>query len=360
MLKSHIKDWLALSFIPGLGKRTYLKLLKEFGHPRAVLEAKEEALKRASLGEGLIRAIKGYDWHKEVERELERISNLNIRFITYHDKNYPSLLKEIHDPPPFLYVKGDVEILNRPMIAIVGSRLASVYGLKIATNLALELSGLGIIVVSGLARGIDTAAHQGAIRAGGKTIAVLGCGIDIVYPRENKRLYEKIPEAGALISEFHLGTPPEAKNFPVRNRIISGLSLGVIIVEAAKRSGSLITARLALEQGREVFAVPGQIDSFRSEGTHKLIKQGAKLVEKVEDVLEEIGQFQDLYKKKEETIQLNPGEEEIFLLLDTPKYLDELAQQLKRPIGEVSSRLMTMEIRGLVRQLPGKQYVKRF
>jgi DNA processing protein len=183
----------------------------------------------------------------------------------------------------------------------------------------------------------------------------------VIYPRENKKLYEKISEVGALISEFHFGTPPEAQNFPIRNRVISGVSFGVIVVEAAKRSGSLITARLALEQGREVFAVPGQIDSFRSEGTHKLIKQGAKLVEKVEDILEEIDQFYNFSKvKRKETVQLNSGEKEIWALLDAPKYLDELAQALDRPVREISSRLMTMEIKGLVKELPGKQYVKRW
>lgn len=355
------QDWLALSFIPGLGQRTYLKLLKEFRHPKQIFSAEEKELKSFGLSERLIRDIKGYDWRKEVERELKKLSDLNIKFITYYDRSYPALLKEIYAPPPFLYVKGDLGILSSPMVAIVGSRLASVYGLKATTCLASELSNFGITIVSGLARGIDTAAHQGAIRAGGRTIAVLGCGVDVIYPRENKKLYQSISEVGALISEFHFGTPPEAQNFPIRNRIISGISLGVIVVEAAKRSGSLITARLALEQGREVFAVPGQIDSFRSEGTHKLIKQGAKLVEKVEDVLEEIGQFYDSSKiKTEEAIPLNSGEKEIWTLLDTPKYLDELAQTLGRPVGEISSKLMTMEVRGLVKELPGKQYVRKW
>ncbi len=355
------QDWLALSFIPGIGQRTYLKLLKEFKHPKAILEAEEKTLRSFGLSERLIRDLKGYDWREEVERELKRLSELNIKFITYYDHSYPVLLKEIYDPPPFLYVNGNLEILNSPMVAIVGSRLASVYGLKATTRLASELSNFGITIVSGLARGIDTAAHQGAIRAGKKTIAVLGCGIDVIYPRENKKLYEKISEVGALISEFHFGTPPEAQNFPIRNRVISGVSFGVIVVEAAKRSGSLITARLALEQGREVFAVPGQIDSFRSEGTHKLIKQGAKLVEKVEDILEEIDQFYNFSEvKRKKTVQLNSGEKEIWALLDIPKYLDELAQALDRPVREISSRLMTMEIKGLVKELPGKQYVKRF
>lgn len=359
--ESEFGDWLALSFIPGLGQHRYLKLLKEFRYPKAILKAEEKELRNFGLSERVIKNIKRHDWRKEVERELQRLSDSNTKFITYYDHSYPSLLKEVYDPPPFLYVKGDLEILSTPMVAIVGSRLASIYGLKTATRLASELSNFGITIVSGLARGIDAAAHQGAIRVGGRTLAVLGCGIDMIYPRENEKLYESISQVGALISEFHFGTPPEAQNFPIRNRIISGMSLGVIVVEAAKRSGSLITARLALEQGREVFAVPGQIDSFRSEGTHRLIKQGAKLVEKVEDVLEEIGQFYGSSKTKtEETIPLNSEEKEIWALLNTPKYLDELAQALGKPVGEISSKLMTMEIKGLVKQLAGKQYVRRF
>ncbi|MDL1965359.1 MAG: DNA-processing protein DprA, partial [Candidatus Desulfofervidus auxilii] len=261
-------------------------------------------------------------------------------------------------PPPLLYLKGEAELLNTPSIAIVGARRASFYGLKIATKLATNLAELGITVVSGLARGIDAAGHKGALQAGGNTIAVLGCGLDIVYPSENQKFYAKIEKEGVLISEFPLGTPPLSQNFPVRNRLISGLSLGVVVVEAALKSGSLITARLALEQGREVFAVPGPISNFYSKGTHALIKQGAKLVENVMDIVEELNLSVSKETSEYFNIKLDPFSERVLSLLHTPKNLEEIALSLNENVVELSSILTLLEVQGLVKQLPGKQYMK--
>ena len=223
-----------------------------------------------------------------VRREIEALDRLKIGLLTLKDPHYPPRLAEIYDPPPFLYFQGCASERDQRVMALVGSRNGSSYGIKVTERLAYSLALQGLTIASGLARGIDTAAHGGALLAKGRTVAVLGSGLDVVYPAENKKLQERIAETGMVCSEYPPGTLPERQNFPVRNRIISGMSLGVVIVEAGLRSGSLITARLALEQGREVFAVPGSIESFKSSGTHRLIKQGAKLVEHAQDILEEI------------------------------------------------------------------------
>lgn len=355
---SAIHYWLALHYLPGLGNRRCLKLLQFFGHPQQIFSASEKILKEAGVKEETIKAIKTGKWQALAQAEAKRLKQLNIHVITYTDTHYPPLLKEIYDPPFLLYVKGEIEVLHTPCVAIVGTRRASFYGMKTATRLAQGLAEAGITVVSGLARGIDTAAHKGALQARGKTIAILGCGLDIVYPPENKKIYAEIMQQGAIISEFPLGTPPVARNFPVRNRIISGLSLGVIVVEAALKSGSLITARLALEQGREVFAVPGQIDTFHSKGTHSLIKQGAKLVETIADVLEELrlpGVETPIEKRED---KLDPVSEQILSLLQAPRQLDEIATILNQDVAELSTTLTMLEIQGLIKQLPGKQYVR--
>ncbi|MCD6319222.1 MAG: DNA-processing protein DprA [Candidatus Desulfofervidaceae bacterium] len=357
---SAIHYWLALHYLPGLGNQGCLRLLQHFGQPQHVFSAPEKVLKEAGVKEETIKAIKAGTWQALAQAEEEKLKQLDVELITYADNRYPSLLKEIYDPPFLLYVKGNVELLHTPCVAIVGTRRASFYGIKTATRLAVELAEAGITVVSGLARGIDTAAHKGALQAKGKTIAVLGCGMDIVYPPENKKIYADIARQGAIISEFPLGTPPVARNFPIRNRIITGLSLGVIVVEAALKSGSLITARLALEQGREVFAVPGQIDTFHSKGTHSLIKQGAKLVETIADVLEELNLSvveTSTFREKQET-KLDSMTEKLLSLLQEPRQLDEIALSLNQDIAELSATLTTLEIQGLIKQLPGKQYVR--
>jgi DNA processing protein len=356
--------WLALRCLKAIGYRQCVKLLDSFHDPKALFYASKDRLKKLGLKEEAISIIHSQKWVKEVEAELQKIKANQIELITYNDPRFPPLLKQIPDSPPFLYLKGDAEVLNSFCIAIVGTRRASFYGLKIATRLAISLAELGFSVVSGLARGVDTAAHKGSLQAQGKTIAVLGCGLDVIYPSENKKIYAEIEKNGAIISEFPLGTPPLAKNFPLRNRLISGLSLGVVVIEASLRSGSLITAKWALEQGREVFAVPGPIDGFHNKGTHALIKQGAKLVETVIDILEELNLAVELNlnpSNKTPTIaniELDPLSQNILSFLQTPKSLDEIALTLEKDIVSLSSLLTMLEIKGLVKQLPGKQYIR--
>jgi DNA processing protein len=289
--------------------------------------------------------------------------------LALNDELYPQLLKEIYDPPPVLYLQGDVAALNRqPAIAVVGSRRCSTYGRNATEMLASELATRGVTIISGLARGIDTAAHKAALTAKGKTVAVLGNGLDQVYPRENKDLAAEITNNGAVISELPLGAPPLPQNFPFRNRIISGLCLGVLIVEAAERSGSLITARMALEQGRDVFAVPGNITSGNSFGPNYLIKDGAKLVQSWRDIVEELPTHWKATLLVENSASLQPelplfsaAEEQIYHLLDLdePRHIDQLSGKSGLAIGEVLSTLLSLEIKDWVKQLPGKNFVRK-
>jgi DNA processing protein len=305
-----------------------------------------------------------------------------VSIITCRDSIYPHNLLNIYDFPPFLYVKGTLRE-DDICIAVVGSRMASTYGRFSTERLCRELVMKGITVVSGLARGIDTAAHQGSLAAKGRTIAVLGCGLDIVYPPENKALFEKIPQQGAIVTEFPFGTPPLATNFPARNRIISGLALGVVVVEASYRSGSLITARVALEQGREVFAVPGSIDADGSKGTNKLIKEGAKLIEGADDILEEIlpqirrklapppptkvdkptvSADAPVGEKPSAPRQQTLTNEEGKLLKHLsagPINVDQLIALTGGKAGEILNTLLLLELKGFIRQLPGKQFVRK-
>jgi DNA processing protein len=294
------------------------------------------------------------------------LARKEYRIITLADPDYPRLLCEIPDPPPYLYVSGRLDS-SALKIAVVGSRNATGYGLTTTKNLCADLVSLGITIVSGMARGIDTAAHEGAMMGGGKTIAVLGSGLERIYPAENAKLFHRISENGAVVSEFALLTEPEGHNFPLRNRIISGMSLGTVVVEATKKSGSLITARLAAEQNREVFAVPGSIQSFKSTGTHTLIKQGAKLVEHAQDIVEELAPFIETHDgtgniapDEDENIPafLSSEETQIFKLLEPyPIHIDSLARKLSIEPGKLSSMLLTLELKGLVRQLPGKFFI---
>jgi DNA processing protein len=287
--------------------------------------------------------------------------------IELSDACYPARLGAIVDPPRRLYCDGSLDPLDSQSIAIVGSRQATAYGLTVARSLAQELSALGMTIVSGLARGIDGAAHEGALRAGGRTIAVLGCGIDVLYPQEHDRLRGQIVESGAVLSELPLGTPPLPSHFPRRNRIISGLSLGVVIVEAAEDSGSLITARLALEQGREVFAVPGPITSRMSKGAHYLLKQGAKLTETVDDIIEELlpqleGRMEVAGTRtrrsfRPEPPDLTPEERTVYSLVSgAPVTIDELTERATLQSSAVARALLALELKDVVRQLPGQRY----
>ncbi len=288
MKKTNLKYWIALKAVEGVGCVGFRTLLTAFGSPEAVFRASASTLQvLPGIGPKTADEICSFtDWRK-AEQEVAQAGTLGVTIITCQDPLYPKNLLNIYDYPPFLYMKGSL-CPEEIGVAIVGSRLASTYGRYVTEKLSRELALKGITIVSGLARGIDSAAHRGALAGKGRTIAVLGSGLDIVYPPENEALAADIAAQGALVTEYPFGTPPNAPNFPARNRLISGISLGVVVVEAGEKSGSLITARIASEQGRSVFAVPGAIESAGSRGTNRLIKQGAKLIENVEDILEEI------------------------------------------------------------------------
>jgi DNA processing protein len=361
--------WLALNRIAGVGQVSYARLLERFGSPERVFQADLTALQSIEgLRKTTALAIVKFRRAEKIDRELDRLEQQGVGILTFNDPLYPPLLAKIHDPPPYLYFKGRPSAQDGRSLAVVGSRNGTSYGIRMTERLAWSLSQNRLTVVSGLARGIDTAAHQGTLMAGGRTVAVLGSGLDVIYPPENEKLFHQIIEEGMVCSEFPLGTLPERQNFPIRNRIISGMSLGVMIVEATLRSGSLITARLALDQGREVFAVPGSIESFKSSGTNRLIKQGAKLVEHAQDILEEL-RFEEppgvVEEKAESPDQitrpnLSSGEKQIWeLLSQEPLHVNLVARQSQMEISRILSLLLEMELKGLIKQLPGKLFVRR-
>ncbi len=357
--------WIALKFVPGIGNIVYRRLLKHFGTPENVFQGTKEQLSKIDgIQKGSISAITNFSLADRVEKEISLMDRHGVSLITSNDFLYPENLSHIPDAPPLIYVKGSIKESDELALAVVGSRMATSYGRAVTERLCADLAKKGITVVSGLARGIDTAAHCGALMGDGRTIAVLGSGVDVIYPAENEGLYERIVENGAVISEFPMGTPPYAQNFPIRNRIISGLSLGVAVVEATRQSGSLITAQLAAEQGREVFAVPGSVSSFKSMGTHKLIKQGAKLVENVLDIIEEVNAFRPLRRRigplcEGDRWRLTTKENVLYNHLeDYPIHIDELLRKTEIGIGELLSLLLDMELKGVVRQLPGKMFVR--
>ncbi len=352
--------WLALRMVRGVGNVTYRELLTRFGSPEAVLRANSEALKEAGVHTEVARAITSFDQWRTIETELRKISQTGVRLITRLDAEYPENLTHLHDPPPFLYVRGSLLPEDRLAIAIVGSRFASAYGRGVARDLARGLTEKGVTVVSGLARGVDVEAHRATLEAKGRTIAVLGSGVDVIYPSEHRSLAADIPSHGAVISEFALGSKPDAVHFPYRNRVISGLTLGTVVVEAAENSGSLITARCALEQNREVFAVPGVITSVRSRGPHRLIKDGAKLVENVEDILQEIAPGLMRTSTAPTTEPQPPLEPHEALLLrqfeHDPLHVDLLIAKSGLTPARVLEVLLGLELKGLVTQLPGTHF----
>jgi DNA processing protein len=360
--------WLALRGIPGVGPVLFHRLVQAFGSPAQVFQRPLTELRALrGVSASLAQSILGFrDWDR-VEEHLSRLRAFGATVLTLDDPGYPVRLKEIPFPPPLIFVKGEIKTEDSLALAMVGTRGASYYGKKTCRSLAKELARRGVTVVSGLARGIDTAAHQGALEGGGRTLAVLGCGLDVVYPPENLELYGRIPESGALVTEYPLGTPPEAHNFPRRNRIISGLALGVLVVEAGVKSGTQITAQCALEQGREVLAVPGPINSPTSVGPHRLIQTGAKLVQDVDDILAELPKVRAPVKAKAGAVPSAPvGPRPVLFRVDDPLLpllgaeplqLEELVQASHLPAPEVMSRLTLLELQGLVRELPGKCYV---
>ena len=383
MDRESLKYWLALSAVEEVGCVNFRTLLKAFSSPREVFSASGRTLQVIpGIGPKIADNIRSFSSWKNIKEQLDHAEKIGVEIITLNDPRYPQNLLNTYDYPPFLYVIGSL-LPYELCVALVGSRLASVYGRFTTEKLGRELALKGITIVSGLARGIDSAAHRGALAASGRTIAVLGTGIDTIYPPENEKLAAEIVKNGALVSEFPLGTPPNASNFPARNRIISGISVGVVVVEAGAKSGSLITARIAAEQGRSVFAVPGEIGAAGSKGTNHLIRQGATLIESVDDILEELSPQIAAYQGVEKgnpasaeperrsasddakvppprsSLEKTLTEEEItlFSLLSYgPTDIDTLVEKSRMSAGVVQGALLTLELGGLIKRLPGKQF----
>ncbi len=364
--------WMALNSVDGVGKVLYKRLILRFGSPEKVFAAcKSELASVDGMGPKALRGIKDFKGWEEAQNEAEKARALGAGIVTFADPRYPYNLKEIHDPPPYLYVLGGLVAGDKISVAMVGSRNASHYGLCETRRIATDLAAKGITIVSGGARGIDTEAHRGALSGGGRTIAVLGCGIDVTYPRENGELFKKIAESGAVITEYPVGTPPDKANFPPRNRIISGISLGVIVMEAAKDSGSLITANCSVEQGREVYALPGNVSADNARGVNSLIKKGAKLIEGPADVLEDLFPYMKGYvselaldygdapERAPVMPSLAPDEMAVYGHISLePVHVDVIAGKTGFPVSRILSLLLDMELKGLVRQISGMNYIK--
>ncbi len=371
-----MKDWIALNMTPGIGPRAATKLLERFGSPDGVFSAARSQLESMGLRPETVDSIIKHEFRDRAAGELQQVRELGGDVLILDDGSYPALLREIDDPPPVLYVKGDWQAcLDGPCVGIVGSRNCSTYGQNAAEMIARDLASRGVTIVSGLARGIDSAAHRGALAGQGRTAAIIGTGLDSIYPRENNGLSRDILAAGgSLITQFPLGTPPLKDNFPYRNRIISGLSYGILIVEASERSGSLITARLAAEQGREVMAIPGNITSGNSFGTNYLIKSGAKLVQQWQDVAAElpseiaaailpprIERQTEAERSPSLPFDMNEHEQAVWKALsaDEPTHIDVLLEATELSFGDLNSALVGLDLRDLIRVLPGKNYARR-
>lgn len=364
--------FLALTLIPKVGPVTIRRLLDGFGSPEDVLKASEASLQRVEgIGPAMARVIHGWEDAIDLTKEKRRIREVGARFITFEEESYPVLLKEIHDPPPALYVLGELIERDRHAIAVVGSRRSTHYGNSCARKLAFQLATAGLTVVSGLARGIDTAAHEGALEAKGRTIAVIGCGLGKIYPQENQALARRIADGqGAVMSEFPVDQIPDKTTFPLRNRIISGLSRGILVAEAPAWSGALITANMAAEHNRTVYAVPGPVDRPSSAGCHKLIQDGAKLVTSADDILEDFLWLlprteQEGMKQARAEQQaaarppMDEDEARLYGALDASEaHIDELITRTGLPASTVSATLLKMEMKRLVEQLPGKFFTR--
>ena len=376
---SHLLEWLAISLTQGLGPTRARKLVEHFGSPQAVLRASLTELESTGIQAVSAQSIATGKSAELAREEIARAAAAGVTMLSLDDPSYPPRLKEIYDPPSVLYVRGNRELLTQPGIAMVGTRHPTPYGSGTAERLACDLAAQGLIIISGMARGVDTASHRGAITAKGKTVAVFGTGVDVIYPKENSRLSEQILTlGGTLISEFPLGTAAFPQNFPIRNRILSGMSVGVLVVEAAEYSGTRITARCALEQNRDVFAVPGNVTNKNSWGPNTLIKQGAKLVATWEDVWEDLPPEVKLALTPATSFEsggassaslfpdeaLPPQEKRILSLLkaDEATHIDELVELLEAEMSssEIFAALFELELAGKVRQMPGKNFVKSF
>jgi len=372
-------QWLALSLTPGLGPTKARRLLEFFGGVQGIFRASLTELEAVGLHAVSAQSLGTGRSLELAQDELARVTAAGVRVVALDDAEYPAQLKQIYDPPLVLYVRGDVVTITQPGVALVGTRHPTPYGVGMAERLACDLAARGLVIFSGMARGVDTAGHRGALAGKGKTVAVFGTGVDVPYPKENTRLIEQVlTMGGAVISEFPMSTFPAPQNFPIRNRIISGISLGVLVVEAAEYSGTRITARCALEQNREVFAVPGNVTNKNSWGPNTLIKQGAKLVATWEDLWEELpadvrlklmpqggvespaGQTASLFGE----VELPPHEKKIFALLkaDESTHIDEIVERLETQLSssEIFAALFELELAGKVKQLPGKNFVRSF
>ena len=364
--------WLALCLTRGIAARLSARLLRQFGSPEAVFRASLRQLEACELPAATAQAVFKKEAFKRAEKELAAIRAISgCQLVNWTEPEYPQTLLQIYDPPVLFYLRGDAQILNAPSLAVVGTRRPTLYGTQMADRLSRDLAKRGIVIVSGLARGIDAIAHQGAVAVNGCAIGVLGTGVDICYPKENKKLYEKVLERGAILSEFPLGTHPAPENFPIRNRIVAGMPLGAIIVEGAEYSGSLITARLAMEFGREVFGVPGNVTQAVSFAPNLLIKQGAKLVTSAEDVIEELPtpvraaltspeQPESQQRNLLVAASLTGSGQKIYALLssDEARPIDEIVERTGLHSSDVLATLFELEMKGFVRQLPGKQFSK--
>ena len=358
----------ALNLIEHVGPVRVRQLLEHFGDAPSILRAsKSQLLQVRGIGEDTAESIARWEGSVNLGAELKRIEEYGCRVVTQADPEYPQLLREIYDPPVVLYVKGDLSAKDKNSVALVGSRMTTHYGIEVARRLAYQLAYLGVTVVSGGARGIDTAAHQGALSGKGRTVAVLGTGINLVAPPENAKLFEQIAGSGALVTQFPFNRPADKQSFPIRNRIVAGMTLGTVVVEANLSSGALITANFANEYGRQVFAVPGRIDSPRSKGCHDLIKKGAKLCEGVEDILSE---FEYLFPASNRpptasatgvlpALELGENEQKVYGHLSNEDVgIDDVIRKCGLPSSAVSVALLSLEMKRLVRQLPGKRFVR--
>jgi DNA processing protein len=355
---------IALFSVEGIGSVFFRLLVKSFGSPANVLKADIRALERVpGIGPQMAQAIARAEVDAACEEMHRKLIDCEANLVSIWDDAYPHRLKEIHDPPALIFVRGCLPKQDEGCIAIVGTRSPSAYGLKQAHRIAADLAAQGVATVSGMARGIDSSAHEGSLQGNGRTFAVFGCGIDVIYPGENKSLAARIESSGGLISEFLPGTPPDPGFFPRRNRIISGLTSGVLIVQGSRKSGALITARYAIDQNREVFALPGSIDDKRSEGPHRLIREGALLVSSADDILKELGfgvHATDRRTAEKARPPLTPSEETVLQQLSSdPVHIDKLVQQLQQPVAIVLTDLLGLELKGWVTQLPGKVFALR-
>ena len=373
-----IEKWLKLVRADGVGPVTFVKMLKHFGSVERILGASvSELAKIDGIGFKTAERIASSRKKFDAGAELELARKLGVWLVNLADERYPPVLKQIYDPPPVLYIKGSLSRQDNLAMSIVGSRQCSIYGQEQASRFAHFLGSAGFTICSGMARGIDTAAHQGALSAGGRTIAVQGCGLARIFPPENKKLFELITESGACVSELPLDAEPLAVNFPPRNRIIAGLSLGTIVVEAALRSGALITAKAALDYDREVMAVPGKIDSPLSKGAHQLLKQGATLIESVEDVMEALGNISEQLQEHASNavakasaraekplfdtwqLKLSDAEKKIYdYLTKEPSHIEQIIAETNLTPGVVNATLISLRLKGLIKQLPGSLFAK--